>query len=331
MAIDPNPFEALQQIAAGACLPRCLHVVAELGVADALDEGPQTTTELATAVGAHPDALHRILRLLSANGVFELRGHQVQHTLESRLLRADHPQSMKSFALMFGLPINWSSFLDFRHTAQTGQPASSKTLPGGYWSYFERDPTAARIFNAAMSAKAQGQVAAIMAAYDFSQFKAIADIGGGRGHLLSAVLNATPSATGVLFDLPHVIREASAVATDRLILQAGDFFLDALPGCDLYLLMEVIHDWGDQEATLILRAIRRAAPDGATLLLLESVVPEEPGPSFTKTLDIVMLALLGGKQRSRAEYDALLSESGFSIGRETPTRGGISILEATVS
>src|ERR1700690_3055491 len=179
MAIDPNPFEALQQIAAGACLPRCLHGVAELGVADALDEGPQTTTELATAVGAHPDALHRILRLLSANGVFELRGHQVQHTLESRLLRADHPQSMKSFALMFGLPINWSSFLDFRHTAQTGQPASSKPLPGGYWSYFERDPTAARIFNAAMPAKAQGQVAAIMAAYDFSQFKAIADIGGG--------------------------------------------------------------------------------------------------------------------------------------------------------
>ena len=130
--------------------------MAELGVADALGDGPRTATELATSVGAHPDALHRVLRLLSANGVFELRGGQVSHTPASRLLQADHPQSLKSFALMFGLPINWSPYLDFRHTVQTGQPASSKTLPGGYFSYFERDPAAARIFNAAMAAKSQG-------------------------------------------------------------------------------------------------------------------------------------------------------------------------------
>jgi hypothetical protein len=328
MSVETNPFETLKQIAAGACLPRCLHVVAELGVADALGDGPRTAAELATSVGAHPDALHRVLRLLSANGVFELQGNHVSHTPASRLLQTDHPQSMKSLALMFGLPINWSPYLDLRHTVETGQPASRKTLPEGYWNYFERDPAAARIFNSAMAAKAEGQVAGITAAYDFSRFKAIGDIGGGRGHLLSAVLKSTPAARGVLFDLPHVVRDASAVATDRLTLQAGDFFKDPLPVCDLYLLMEVIHDWGDDEATVILSAVRRAAPRGATLLLLELIISDDPAPNFTKTLDIVMLALLGGKQRSRAEYQELLLKSGFAVGQEIPTRAGISILEA---
>jgi hypothetical protein len=331
MAVEPNPFETLQQIAAGACLPRCLHVVAELGVADALGDAPRTGTELATSVRAHPDALHRILRLLSANGVFELRGSHVSHTPASRLLQADHPQSMKSLVLMFGLPINWSPYLHLRHTIETGQPASNKTLPGGYWNYFERDPAAAKIFNEAMAAKAKGQVAGIMAAYEFSRFRTIGDIGGGRGHLLSAVLKSTPAARGVLFDLPHVIRDASAIATDRLTFQAGDFFKDPLPACDLYLLMEVIHDWPDDKAMMILTAVRRAATLGATLLLLESIVPDDPAPNFTKTLDIVMLAFLGGKQRSRAEYHELLLKSGFSVGREFPTPAGISILEANAT
>lgn len=190
---------------------------------------------------------------------------------------------------------------------------------------------AAQIFNEAMAAKAQGQVAGIMAAYDFSRFKLIADIGGGRGHLLSAVLNSTPAAKGVLFDLPHVIRDASAVATNRITLQAGDFFSDALPVCDLYLLMEVIHDWDDDKASQILSAVRRAAPRGTTLLLLESIVPDDPAPNFIKTLDIVMLTLLGGKQRSLAEYDELLRKSGYSVAREIPTRAGISILEASAA
>jgi hypothetical protein len=325
---EPNPYEILQQMAAGACLPRCLHVVAELGVADALGDAAQGSAELARSVGAQPDALRRVLRLLSANGVFELSEDRVSHTPASRLLQADHPQSMKSLALMFGLPINWMAFLDLRHAVETGQPASSKTLPGGYWSYFERNPAAAQIFNAAMAAKARGHVPAITTAYDFSPFKMIGDIGGGRGHLLSAVLAATPTARGVLFDLPHVVRDASAVATDQLTLQGGDFFSDPLPVCDLYLLMEVIHDWGDDEARAILRGVRQAAPPGATLLMLESIVPDDPGPNFAKTLDIVMLALLGGKQRSRAEYQQLLRQSGFSLRREIPTRAGISILEA---
>jgi hypothetical protein len=325
---EHNPFETLQQMAMGACLPRCLHVVTELGVADTLPQEPRSVAEIAKSVGASSDALHRVLRLLAANGVFKLDGDRLSHTPASQLLRADHPQSMRSLVLMFGLPINWSPFLNLRHSVETGQSAAKLTLPGGYWKYFEREPAAAGIFNAAMAAKARGQVAAVVAAYDFSAFKMIGDIGGGRGHLLSAVLAASPAARGVLFDLPHVTSDAAVSATDRWSIQPGDFFKDPLPVCDLYLLMEVIHDWGNDEAVAILRAVRRSAPPSATLLVLESIVPEHAGPDLSKTLDIVMLALLGGKQRNLAEYRELLRESQFSLEREIPTRAGISILEA---
>lgn len=325
---EPNPFTTLQQIAAGYCLPRCLHVVADLGVADVLDETPRTAADLATSVGAHPDALGRVLRLLSAHGVFESQGDKFQHSAASRLLRTDHPQSMRSFARMFGFGINWATFGELEHSVRTGLPAGEKVLPGGFWAYFAEHPEKNSIFNQAMAAKAHGQVAAIVAVYDFSGFNLIGDIGGGRGHLLRAVLDSAPSAQGVLFDLPHVIEEAARVTSERLTLRSGDFFSGSLPVCDAYLVMEVIHDWGDEESVAILKAIRRAAPSHAKLLLIETIVPDSPGPDWSKMLDIHMLTLLGGKQRTRQEYGALFERSGFSVEREIDTGAGISIIEA---
>ena len=324
----PDPVSTVLQIAGGHCLPRCLHVVADLGVADALDETPRTAAELAASVGAQPDALGRVLRLLAAHGVFEHQGDTFRHSPASRLLRADHPQSLRALARMFGLRMNWASWEALNHTVQTGLPAADKVVPGGFWAYFAAHPEDNRIFNAAMAAKAQGQIPGVVAAYDFSGFRLIGDIGGGRGHRLRAVLDSAPDASGVLFDLPHVVREATGVASERLKLQAGDFFKDALPSCDAYLVMEVIHDWGDEEAVAILRAIRRAAPPHARLLLIEQIVPDDPGPHWTKTLDIHMLALLGGRQRTREEYEALFAKAGLSFGRQIDTEAGISILEA---
>ncbi len=187
------------------------------------------------------------------------------------------------------------------------------------------------MFNAAMVAKAHGQVAGIMATYDFSGFGLIGDIGGGSGRLLRAILDAEPGATGVLFDLPHVIEDAAGLASERLTLRAGDFFRDALPSCGAYLLMEIIHDWGDEESVAILRAVRSAAPPHAKLLLIETIIPNDRGPDWSKTLDIHMLTLLGGKQRTRQEYEALLDQSGFHLEREIDTGAGISILEAAVT
>lgn len=328
MTQEPNPFYALLQMAGGYAVSRCLHVVADLGVADALDETPRTAADLAAQMGAHPDALRRVLGLLSAHGVFEAEGDRFRHTPASRLLRSDHPQSMRALVRMLGFPINWAIYGELGHSVRTGLPAAEKVLPGGFWSHFAEHPEDGAIFNAAMAGKAHGQVAGVVAAYDFSGFGVIGDIGGGRGHLLQAVLDSAPAAKGVLFDLPHVIEEAAGLASDRLTLQAGDFFRDALPACDAYLVMEVIHDWGDDEAIAILNAIRRAAPAHARLLLIEQIVPDDPGPHWSKTLDINMLALLGGRQRTRPEYEALFDHSGFRFEREVETGADISILEA---
>jgi O-methyltransferase len=326
--IEPNPFATLTQIAGGYCLPRCLHVVADLGVADALDETPRTAADLAASVGAHPEALGRVLRLLAAYGIFETQGEMFRHSPASRLLRTDHPQSMRAFAQMFGLPIFWATYEALEHSVRTGLPAASKVFPEGFWAYLAQHPEEGRVFNAAMAAKAQGAVAGILASYDFSGFDLIGDIGGGSGHLLRAVLEASPNAKGVLFDLPHVIEEAAGVASERLTLQAGDFFRDALPTCDAYLLMEIIHDWGDDESVAILQAVRQAAPPHARLLLIETIVPDDPGPDWSKMLDIHMLTLLGGRQRTQQEYEALFAQSGFVLKREIDTHAGISILEA---
>ena len=330
---ERNPVDTLTQIASGYVLPRSLHVIADLGVADALDEIPRTATDLAASVGADPGALRRVLRLLAAHGVFEMRDWDDSfcHSPALRLLRTDHPYSMRAFAQMFGLPINWAIFQELAYSVRTGRPATEQVLPDGLWTYYPQHPEAGRIFNAAMEAKAHAQVAGIIAAYDFSGFAQVGDIGGGRGHLIRAVLDSVPTAKGVLFDLPHVIAEVGDMAADRLTLQPGDFFHDALPACDAYLLMEIIHDWGDEEATAILRAVRRAAPVHAKLLLIETIIPDEPGPDWSKVLDIAMLALLGGRQRMRQEYEILLDAAGFRLQREINTHADISILEATTA
>jgi hypothetical protein len=326
--IEPNPFETLRQIAGGYCLSRGLHVVANLAIADKLDETPRTAAELAVSVGAHPEALGRVLRLLSAHGVFESCDGKFRHSPASRMLRTDHPQSMRDYVRMWGLPPFWASFGEMEQSVRTGLSVGDKVIPGGLWAYFAQNPDANAIFNATMVTKARTQIAGVLAAYDFSGFNLIGDIGGGRGHLLSALLESVPTAKGVLFDLPHVVNDDAGAVSPRLTRQAGDFFKDKLPVCDAYLVMEVIHDWSDAESVVILKAIRRAAPLHAKLLLIEEIVPDDPGPAWSKMLDIHMLALIGGKQRTRQEYEALFDAAGFSFKREIDTGAGISILEA---
>jgi len=324
-----NPAQTILDLAGAYALPRCLHVVADLGVADVLDETPCSAAELAGAIGADPDALGRVLRLLAAHGVFGVQDNAFTHTPASRLLRSDHPHSMRAFARMFGLRAFWDTQAVLLHSVRTGRVAAQEVLPDGFYGYLAADPEASAIFNAAMAAKAHSQVAGVLAAYDFSTFGEIADVGGGRGHLLRAILEAAPNTRGVLFDLPRVIEEARpAVSTQRLRLQPGDFFTDPLPVCDVYIVMEVIHAFGDADAVRILRAIRQAAPPKATLLVIEQMIPDNPGPHWAKTLDIHMLALLGGRQRSRQQYAALLDRAGFAFQREIDTQAGVAILES---
>jgi hypothetical protein len=310
-------------------VPRCLHVLAEIGVADALGDSPRTAADLAASTGVNGGALARALRLVAAYGIFEPHNDGYVHTELSRLLRTDHPQSMRSFVRWMGDPFCWKSTELLGHSMRTGEPAAEQVSPGGSWAYLTQHPDISAIFDDAMAGKAHGQSAGILANYDFSRFDTIADIGGGRGHLLQAVLEAAPNAAGVLFDQPHVIEDIANIASARFKLQGGDFFKDALPVCDAYMIMPVIHDWNDREAIQILSAIRRAAPAHVKLLLIEGVISDDLNPSWIKMCDIFMLTLLTGKERTLREFGDLLAASGFRLDKVIDIGLSTSILEAS--
>lgn len=245
----------------------------------------------------------------------------------SRLLRSDHPMSLRAFAQMMGLPAFRTTFDQLEHPVLTGAPAINLVEDGGLWSYLEGHPLEREIFGQAMTAKAAADIAAVLGAHDFTKFDTIADIGGGRGHLLRAVLDVVPTAEGILFDLPDVT-EALDLDLDRLTAQPGDFFVDPLPTADAYILMEVIHDWPDAQAIAILHAVRRAAPPGARVLIIENILNDVHADLRGHTLDVIMLAVTGGRERTATQLGKLLTEAGFADWTATDTAGPLHIMQA---
>jgi hypothetical protein len=321
------PDQLLGSLINAHAVARSVHIVAEFGVADALTDQPASGAELARRTGLDADALSRMLRLLASAGVFTGTADAFAHTAASRLLRSDHPQSMRSFARMIGMPAVWNGFTELAHAAKTGKPARDWA---SLVTYFAQHTDEAALFNQAMVDKSAAVIPAVVAAYDFTPYKLIADIAGGRAHLLQGILAKVPGASGVLFEMPHVIADAAHIASSRLRLQAGDFFTDALPVADAYVMMDVIHDWDDADSTKILAAIRKVAPRHARLLIVESLVADEPGPHMGKMVDIIMLGVTGGKERSPSEYKALLGPVGFKVERVIPTASTYALLEASV-
>jgi C-methyltransferase len=328
MSQPQPPPDIVWGLATAGFAARCLHVIADLGVADRIGDKPVTVSELASSHGADPDALDRVLRLLAAHGIFEGQHGSYGHTPASRLLRSDHPMTMRPFAQMMGLPLTWGSLTGFKHSVQTGRPAIETLEPKGAWTYLQDRPDEAEIFGRAMTAKAGADVGAVIAAYDFTRFGRIADIGGGRGHLLRAILEAAPGAHGILFDLPMVIDTLDPHDQPRLTLQGGDFFVDALPSADTYILMEVLHDWADEQCVAILNAIRRAAPDSATLLVIEDLLPEEDPGAGATVLDIIMLTVTGGRERTAHQLSNLFDRAGFGLTSVIDTPSSMRIVEA---
>ncbi|HET9116640.1 MAG TPA: methyltransferase [Pseudonocardiaceae bacterium] len=302
-------------------------MVADLGVADRIGDSPVPVTDLADSCAVEADALDRVLRLLATHGVFQKHDGGYGHTVSSRLLRADHPMSMRAFSQMMGLPLIWSSLTELAHAVRNGSPGLEILEPEGPWAYLRAHPGEAEIFGRAMTAKAGAEIAAVLDVYDFGELRTIADIGGGRGHLLCAVLGATPESHGILFDLPEVI-DSLDLGHERMTATAGDFFVDPLPVADAYVLMEVLHDWADEECVAILRAIRRAAPAGSRLLIIEGVIPEEQPDPRASVLDIVMLTVTGGRERTTNEFSALFERAGFCLDKVVGTASPIRIVEA---
>jgi len=322
-----RPPEIIRTLSTAVVPCRCLCVVAELGVADEIEDEPMTVDELASRCDADADALNRVLRLLASYGIFRRVGRAYEHTPTSRSLRSDDPMSMRAFARMWGTPMFSTVFSNLEHSVRTGAPALEANGPWDY--YFQDHPDEAQIFAQGMSARASVDIAAVLDAFDFSRYGTIADIGGGRGLLLRAVLEVTPGSKGVLFDLPTAI-DALDLQDERLTTQAGDFFVDSLPVADAYLLMDVLHDWDDAHCAAILSAIRRAAAPGATVLVIENVLgeQEEEQAKRRNTVDVVMLAATGGRERTANELSSLFNRAGFSNGAVTDTSGPVRIVEA---
>jgi hypothetical protein len=283
---------------------------------------------LAGRLDVDGEALDRMLSLLAAHGIFERLSESYAHTAASRLLRSDHPMSMRAFPQMNGLPVFSSVFANLEHSVRTGAPAIETVDPGGLWAYLEDHPDEAQIFASAMTGRAKGDIAAILAAYDFSTVDVIADIAGGRGHLLEAVLDSAPSTRGILFELPSVAAAVSA-RHPRLTVEAGDFFADPLPTADGYLLMEILHDWSDADCVALLSAIRRAAAPGARVLVIEEILAERGSDPGGHSLDVIMLAVTGGRERTLDELNGLFGQAGFSPGTVITTPSRLRLVEAT--
>jgi C-methyltransferase len=322
------PHELIWGITNSVVAARALHLVAALRVADHIDAEVVSAEDLAALVGVDAGALDRVLGLLVTQGVFARHGGGYVHTDASQLLRSDHPMSMSGFARMMALPVMWSAMTNMDHSVRTGAPALELTDPNGLWGYLQSHPEDAGVFGEAMMAKAQADIAAIVGSYDFGGFATIADIGGGRGHLLQALLEAHPSAAGILFDLPGVIDTLES-APPRLTRTGGDFFADPLPRAEAYVLMEVLHDWDDQEAAAILAAVHDAAPAGATLLIIENVMGADSVDARGHILDVIMLTFTGGRERTADQFDMLLANAGFRPHSVIETASPMRIVEAT--
>jgi C-methyltransferase len=321
------PHETVWTLATDAVVSKSLRVIAELGVADHIGDDPLLVSELGSACEANADALDRLLSLLATYGVFERLADGYRHTDASRLLRSDHPMSMRPFARLMGLPIFEAALERLQDSVRTGLPSTDLVTPTGWWPYLHEHPREFEIFGQAMTSKAAADVATVLAAYDFGKFDTIADIGGGNGHLLRAVLDSVPSAEGILFELPDVVDKLS-IDRQRLTARAGDFFVDPLPTADGYILMDVLHDWGNAESAAILKAIHQAASRGARVLIIENVLGDVHSDRRGYTLDVIMLVVTGGRERTGEQLGTLLRGAGFTKPTVIDTAGPLRIVEA---
>jgi C-methyltransferase len=331
--LTPAPAAMIEMILAG-WTSQAITVAAQLGVADALADGPLGIDELAVRVEADADALRRLLRALISRGIFGLRrdGRYELNSLADTL-RSDAAVSMKSAARFYGSQEQrerWTLLVD---SIRTGNAVVESLRGKESFDYFAENPELAELFNQTMTSVSEMTDATVVAGYDFSAYPTIVDVGGGHGPLLAAILAAAPASRGVLYDLPTVVANAPNLlreqgVADRVAIAEGSFF-DSVPGDgDAYVLKNIIHDWNDEKAGQILRNVRAAVGPGATVLLIEFVIPEHNREFPGKWVDLEMMLNLGARERTAAEYRNLLSRAGFRMTRVVQTASPLSVVEA---
>ncbi|MGV9799150.1 methyltransferase [Mycobacterium sp. NPDC003449] len=330
----PPPAVMLDKIL-GAWIAQGITVAADLGVADALAGGPLRPDDLARRVGADPDALDRLMRALVSEGIFR-RTRDGRYALNplGETLRKDAPVSLAGMARWVGTPQHREHWSHLGDAVRTGEAVIPKLRGKTAFEYLSSEPGLGDIFNDAMTGLSELAIAPVVAGYDFGRFGIVADIGGGHGRLLSAILDATPSARGLLYDLPQVVEGAPQLlakygVADRVRIVPGSFFEAVPSGADAYVVKNVIHDWADEPALAILRNIRAAAAPGSTLMLIEAVIPGHDREFLAKWIDMEMLMAAAARERTEAEYRSLYERAGFRLTEVVPTPSPFSLVVGT--
>jgi C-methyltransferase len=331
--LTPAPAAMMEMIIAN-WTSQAITAAAQLGIADALADGPLTVNEVAARVNANADALRRLLRALVSKGVFRhCRDGRYELNALAATLRSDAPVSMNSAARFYGSQEQrerWTLLVDAVRTGNSVVPALRGTES---FDYFAEQPELAELFDQTMTNVSELTTAPVVAGYDFSSYRVIVDVGGGQGPLLASILSGAPASRGVLYDLPRVVAGAPNVlcehaVADRVRIAQGSFFDGVPSGGDAYLLKNIIHDWTDDKAVQILRNVRAAAGPDATVLLVELVIPEHNRDFPGKWVDLEMLLNLGARERTAAEYRDLLSQAGWRMTRVVRTASPLSVVEA---
>jgi hypothetical protein len=329
----PPPVQMVQMLA-GFQISQALYVAAKLGIADHLVDGPRAVSDLAAAVGAQPEALGRLLRTLASEGVFtEVEANTFGLTPLGATLSSDQPGSMRGLALTW-METHYLPFSRLIDTVTTGVPAADLHYGEPFFSWLARHPEQVAHFSQAMANLSDGIKAGALAQVDASDVGTLVDVGGSDGTLLAIVLSGSPNTTGILFDLPHVVAGAGKTlaargVADRVEVIGGDFFGE-LPKGDAYMLAHILHDWSDTEAERVLRNVAAAGGPGARLLLVEFVLPPSDEPHMSKRIDLTMLGMLTGRERSEADWRALLESADFVDVKIEATPTPISLIHASV-
>lgn len=328
------PAAQLIQMGAGAWIAPILYAAAKLGLADLLADAPRSAAELAGATKTHAPTLHRLLRTLAGLGILTERDAQrFALTPLGEALRSSAPGSARSTLLAFHAPALWRSWEEIVYSLETGKTGFEKVNGMPMFDYLAEHPEEASAFSEAMVGFHGAEPPAVARAYDFSTFETVVDVGGATSNMLAAILSRHPEPRGVLYDRPHVVRDAPALlaargVAERVRIEPGNFFEGVPAGGDVYLLSHIIHDWNEEQCLTILGHCRRAMTPEARLLIVETVLPPGDTPHPGKMLDMVMLVLPGGQERTAVEYEDLLGKAGFRLARVVPTESMVSIVEA---
>ena len=327
--IAAPPHAPVLALTTQTTLAHALFAAVDLGVPDLLADGPMTIDELTAKAGTHSDGLHRVLRALSGAGYFRSEGDTYALTDLGRTLTSGHPSCARELLLTHMGPLFSGSLQRLPETLRTGRTGAALAFGMPVFDYFAQHPDEGATFSRGLSGLLSGEPEMVGEAWDLDDVEHVVDVGGGIGTLLRAVLGHLPRARGTLFDLPEVVAQADlGDVGDRVATEAGDFFTAVPRGGDVYLLSHIVHDWDDDSARRILTNIRGAMATGGRVVLVEMVLPSDGTGHPSTLLDMVMLAVTGGRERTEEQYRALLASAGFRLVRVVPTGSPASLIEA---